>query len=315
MTNRPALDQLITRQNCVITRQQALDCGMNRDAIYRRLRTAGQWQRILPGVYLTVTGSATSEQRDVAAVLYAGPGGTLTAAAALGRHHSHVLPADTIDVLVPANRQLQSRGFVAVHRTKRLPEYVCYLGPVQYALRARAVGDAVRGLKDLVRVRGVVAAAVQTKLCTVEQLKTELKKGRSADRRSSAPRSVRSPREPGRVPEVDLQHLIRRGGLPKPLFNPLLYLGNELLARPDAWWPDMAVIVEVDSKQWHLSPESWEETMRRHARLQALGILVLHFSPRQIRDEPREVLATIREALDTRRGHRGTSIRTVSAAA
>src|SRR5690349_14248596 len=71
MTNRRALDQLVKRQSCVITRKQALECGLSRDTVYRRLRTAGQWQRILPGVYLTVTGTPTSEQRDVAAVLYA----------------------------------------------------------------------------------------------------------------------------------------------------------------------------------------------------------------------------------------------------
>lgn len=42
--------------------------------------------------------------------------------------------------------------------------------------------------------------------------------------------------------------------------------------------------------------------MRRHARMTALGILVLHFSPNQIRDEPGEVLAQIRMALRSRRG-------------
>jgi hypothetical protein len=253
MTNRRALDQLLKRQSCVITRKQALECGLSRDTVYRRLRTAGQWQRILPGVYLTVTGTPTSEQRDVAALLYAGPDGTLTAAAALRRYNHHVVPSDTIDVLVPAKRHVQNRAFVAVHRTRRVPDDVCYRGPVQYVLPARAVGDAVRGLKDLVKVRAVVAAAVQTRLCTVEQLQTEPEEGPirgSALFRTALGEVAQGARS---VPEIDLQHLIRRAGLPKPLFNPLLYLGKELLARPDAWWPDAAVIVEVDSKQWHLS--------------------------------------------------------------
>ena len=70
----------------------------------------------------------------------------------------------------------------------------------------------------------------------------------------------------------------------------------------DAWWPDAGVAAEVDSREWHLSPQSWEETMRRHARLTALGILVLHFSPRQVRGEPKEVVAAIRSALGSRAG-------------
>jgi very-short-patch-repair endonuclease len=39
--------------------------------------------------------------------------------------------------------------------------------------------------------------------------------------------------------------------------------------------------------------------MRRHADLTALGILVLHFRPRQIRTEPETVVAAIRTALQS----------------
>ena len=45
----------------------------------------------------------------------------------------------------------------------------------------------------------------------------------------------------------------------------------------------------------------------------ALGIMVLHFTPRQIRDEPEQVLATIRQALISRRGLPALPIRAVPA--
>lgn len=54
--------------------------------------------------------------------------------------------------------------------------------------------------------------------------------------------------------------------------------------------------------------------MRRHARMTARGILVLHFSPRQIRQEADEVLTEIRIALGARRGLSVLGIRTVAAA-
>jgi hypothetical protein len=217
-------------------------------------------------------------------------------------------------VLIPATRVRQSTGFVRVHQTRRLPSLVCYAGPIQYALAARAVADAAREMQDLTSVRAVVAGAVQTRRCTVEQLEAELLAGPvrgSALLRAAleeARRGVRS------VPEGELFHLIKRGRLPVPLFNPLLYDGAEPLARPDAWWPDYAVAVEVDSRRSHLSPESWEETMRRHARMTALGILVLHFSPRQIREEPDQVLAKVRAALASRHGAPVPSIRAAIAA-
>jgi hypothetical protein len=70
------------------------------------------------------------------------------------------------------------------------------------------------------------------------------------------------------------------------------------LARPDAWWPEAGVAVEVDSYQWHLSPEDADRTKKRHDRMFAAGILPLHFSPRQIRREPAEVIRVIKDTLE-----------------
>jgi very-short-patch-repair endonuclease len=89
----------------------------------------------------------------------------------------------------------------------------------------------------------------------------------------------------------------RETGLPQPLFNPQLILGGRLPAMPDAWWPDRALVVEIDSREWHLSPEFWEATMARDGRLRAVGIRVIHVTPRQVRTEPNWVLGIIAEAL------------------
>jgi hypothetical protein len=162
-------------------------------------------------------------------------------------------------------------------------------------------------------VRAVVAAAVQTRRCTIEQLEEELRSGPvhgSAFFRSALAEVAIGTRS---APEADLLDLIKRGRLPLPMLNPSLYVGEEFLAKPDAWWPALAVAVEVDSKEWHLSPEAWEQTVRRHDRMAAAGILVLHFTPRQIRREPDEVLATIRNALVNRRGVNFPAIRAVPA--
>src|SRR5215470_17634711 len=302
MESLPALNKLIKRQNAVITRRQAIECGVHPNVLHRRVRAGGPWQRILPGVYLTVTGTPTLDQRDSAALLYAGSGGTLTAAAALRRHGMNGLPSDLVDVLVPMSRRRRSTDFVVIRRTSRLPPQVCYVGCVQYAFAARAVADVVRDLHDLAKVRAIVAGAVQTRRCTIEQLEAELLAGpvRGSALFRAALAEVSQGARSG--PEAELLDLIRRGRLPVPMLNARLYVGGELIARPDVWWPNYAVAIEVDSRQWHFSPDDWERTMRRHDRLTALGILVLHFTPRQIRNEPDQVLAMIRTALASRRG-------------
>jgi hypothetical protein len=98
--------------------------------------------------------------------------------------------------------------------------------------------------------------------------------------------------------EGDLRDLIKAARLPTPLFNPSLYAGDTFIAKPDAWWPDAGVSAEVDSRQWHLSPEAWERTMNRHDLMGEFGIIPLHFSPRKIRHEPTEVIQRIKGALE-----------------
>lgn len=313
MENRLDLSQLLKRQNSLLTRRQALDAGVHPNVVRRRIRPGGRWQELLPGVYLAVTGTPTRDQRDLAAVLYGGPGATLTGHAALARHGMRKRSHD-VDVLIPATRHRQSTGFVVVHRTRRLPAHVCYEGAIQFALPARAVADAVRGSHDLADVRAIVASAVQSRRCTIEQLEEELRDGPMHG--SALFRAALSEVNQGARsgPEGMLLRLITRARLPKPELNARLYVGDELIARPDAWWPEFGVAVEVESKEWHLLPADWERTMRRNARLGALGIQVLQFSPRQIRDEPAEVVGIIRGAIERRRGQRPPAIRTLPAA-
>jgi hypothetical protein len=71
--DRDLLARTLTAQHQVITRQQALDCGVPRSTVNLWCGSNGKWQKLLPGIYLTVTGTPTSDQRLVAAVLYAGP--------------------------------------------------------------------------------------------------------------------------------------------------------------------------------------------------------------------------------------------------
>ncbi len=88
--------------------------------------------------------------------------------------------------------------------------------------------------------------------------------------------------------EGDLRDLLARSGLPMPLFNPSLYDEHgTFVARPDAWWQAYGIAVEVDSREWHTSPEDHAKT------LAAVGgwpgtRSSCHFTPRQIRShQPR----------------------------
>jgi hypothetical protein len=297
-----ALAWLLALQRGVVSREQAVADGMTLAAIRHRIRPGGPWQRLLPGIYLTATGTPTRAQSQIAALLFAGADSLMTGLQALGNYAVRGVPASRhVDVLVPVTRKRASCDYVVVHRTRRMPESWGCQGAIRLAPVERAVADAARGLSNLSEVRAVVAGAVQQRKCTIGRLAAELAQGPtrgSAQLRTVLAEVIAGVRSPA---EADFRDLIRRSGLPVPLFNADLFIGGQFLARPDAWWPGAGVVAEVDSREWHLSPEDWQQTMLRHDRLVAAGIKPLHFTPKQIRDEPREVVRLIAAALQAGR--------------
>jgi hypothetical protein len=302
-----AVANLLGRQNGIITRKQTRTCGMSEAALRYRTREGGPWQVLLPGVYASCTGSATVQQRNTAAVLYAGPRSVITGPAALVSHRLRAPRTQLVDVLVPMERRRHSVGFVRVSRTSRMPGMLFSDGPVTYVPPERAVADTVRGLRDLGEVRAVVADGVQRGTVLVWQLTEELTRGPvqgSARFRRVLEEVADGVRSSA---EGDLRALIRRERLPDPMYNPRLYAGDTFIAAPDAWWADAGVAVEVESRQWHLSPGDWERTMARAARMGGHGIVVLHFPPARLKSESRQVGGEIRAALAAgfRRGRLG----------
>jgi hypothetical protein len=311
---RIALDSVLREQEQIITRTQAMDCGLSRPEIRHRIRSSGPWQRLFPGVYLAVTGTPTQRQMEIAALRRAGAGSVLTGIAAL-RHHGVRVPGSLFcTVLVPAEHHRQGHGYVRVWPTTRMPEFVFTDGAIRFAEAARAVADAGRELGSFREVRAVAADAVQRRRCRIDQLAEEL---RHAPVRQSAwlRRTLAEVADGVRsAAEGDLRSLIRAAGLPPPMFNARLFIGPDLLAVPDAWWPDAGVAAEVESREWHLSPEDWNRTMSRSRRMGAKGILLVQVSPHQLRTEAERIVADIRDALESGWARPPLAIRTLPAA-
>ena len=292
-----ALSALLRKQDSVVSRKQALAAGLSSSALRYRLRAGGPWSVWLPGVYRAETGTPTQAQREIAALLYGGAHAVLTGAVAL-RHY--LLPAPesaAVDILVPARSQHKYVSYVRVHRTTRMPATV-YGPPCRpCAPPARAAADALRSLTDLREARALLAGVVQNRGCAPWELRQELDAG--PVQYSKLLRSVLAEVAAGArsAPEAELRDLIKRAGLPMPLFNPKLYLPDgTFIACPDAWWPEAGVAVEIDSKRWHLSPDDWERTMDRHGQLGQFAIVSLHFTPHKLRTDQAFVIARLKNA-------------------
>jgi hypothetical protein len=306
-----ALADLLATQHQVISRKQALARGLTERAVQYRVRIRGSWQRLLPGVFLAVTGTPTDDQRDIAAQLYAGSDSRITGLAALRRWGVRAPYTNLIDMLIPAEKQRASTGFVRIHGSSRMPEQTFTVGPVSLVPIPRAVADSARGLTRLADVRALVANVIQQGRCSADQLIAELEDG-PVQGSALLRIAIADIREGVRSnPEADLKDLLKWAKIRTPMFNPRLYSGDEFLASPDGWWPDLGVAAEVDSREYHLSPKDHERTLERHARMAAHGITVLHFTPRQIRTQPTQVAAILKAALVAARGRPTLNIRTI----
>jgi hypothetical protein len=292
--DRPRLDRVVREQFAVIGRSQALDCGLSRSAIDHLVRQDGPWRRLLPGIYATTTGDVSPDQRAMAALLHAGPQSLITGATAVRQHHLRCAGLNEVDVLVPIGVRRQSASFVRVIHTSRMPEDFYSTGQMRFAALPRAVADAARGMTRLSDVRAVVAEAVQYRRCSLEALISELNDGAMAGSRfyrialAEIGDGIRS------AAEADLRELINRSDLETPLYNPELYAADgTFIGIPDAWWQRAGVAAEVDSRQYHLSPEDHERTTLRHNRMEAHGISMLHFLPSTLKTKSPTVVSDL----------------------
>lgn len=308
------LDTMFGNQRGLATRRQLLAAGLDDEDIRRQLR-ATRWQRVLPGMYANNTGAVTLEQRRIAATLFTSPSAQVTGIAALTWLGFHHLPADPlIHVLVPHTLRRCSRGFLRIQRTLRLDPEPRQASGYLVCSAARAVSDACRGLSEIRSVRAIVAEAVQRSFTTIAVIEEELALA-GTSRTALLRRAVREVGSGARsAPEVDLQDTLRPATLPRIVWNPRLEaLDGTPLPSPDGWIDDVGIALEVDSREYHLSPEDWQRTMRRHNLLASYGALVLHFTPSEISGRRRSVRGVVERTYQERAASGATAaIRLVS---
>lgn len=292
------MHQLLRFQHQVITRAQALECGLPHASVDRRTAPGGPWQKLLPGTYLTVTGMPSAEQYQVAALLYAGPDSVITGPAAIRLHRLRSPGPNSIDVLVPWTAKRQSIGFVRIHRTRRMPRFY-WTGPIRFATAGRAVADAAHGFTALDDARAVVAEAVQRRACTVAEIATELEEGSRRDTRHLRIALAEVSAGARSVAETRFLNRVRGSDLPKPEFNvQLVAADGTLIAEVDAWWADAGVAAEVDSQEYHFYRSDWLRTEARHGRMLKYGIFPHHFAPSRIESDWAGIYGELKSSIE-----------------
>lgn len=161
----------------------------------------------------------------------------------------------------------------------------------------RAVLDAARRMRNFDAIRAMLADAVQRGRCTPENLEEELRNG--CQRGSALPRRALTELRGGArsVPEGDVFWLWKRSGLPPAQRNVAVYdAQGRQVGTPDIWCDEVALAVEVDSREFHFDVDGYEQTLARNNRYAAAGVVVVQLLPSRIRKEPEAVIAELQRA-------------------
>jgi hypothetical protein len=308
----------------VLTATELRKHGVSTTELTERCRPGGPWRQLLPGVVLLRPGPPTGEERLHAVLLYAArvpaagavppqprpekshetryPEVMITGNAALALHGFAATPPlpllDRIDVLVPRARRLRSTESVRVVRTPFMPAAQQVAG-VPVAPVPRAVADAVAELSDSATVRLLLSEAVRAGHCEPAAVVRELNEAKLLGL-PHVVNAVDSLLAEGRALAEDrLYRMVREYGLPDPVWNVDLRLpGGPHLGGLDAYWPDQAVAVELDTRAPRQDEDAlWSQYARKREHLERLGITVVHISPKKLRESMEQQATVVRTAL------------------
>ena len=260
------------RQWGVLSLDELRECGLNKVAVGVRVRR-GNLHRLYRGVYAVGHRNLTIEGQFLAAVKACGPDAVLS-------HYSAAALRDLVrwdgrpfEITAPSRH---SHPRIKAHRSNSIERVLVKGIPVTPKLRT------VIDLADVEDEATVKRALRQAKFTRAE---LELLPTRILDLGVA----------PTRSPLEDRVHdFVLRSGLEAPLVNAPYRLPTRTVT-PDLYWPQLRLIVEVDSVEWHDDPLARREDAARQAELEAAGERVLRVTSMDLRD-PRLVLARLRAA-------------------
>ena len=299
LTSQSKFGELTEMQRGVITRKQALSCGLTPDAIDWQVHSR-RWLLLRRGIYSTVTGELSREATLWAAVLSAGSQAVLSHQTAAELFKITDRQSSLIHVTIPAGRHIAALEDVVVHRSTRLAEarHPSLLPP-----RTRieeTVLDLVTQAATFDAAFAVACAACQRRWTTpglLTEAMTRRKKMRwRAELRVALAeigsgvhsileyKYVRDVERPHGLPQASRQaRVVRDGGI----------------ALLDNLYDDYSLCVELDGRQAHPDDRRWLD-IHRSNEVAEQGIATLRYSWSDIDRRPCQTAGQVGAALRSR---------------
>jgi very-short-patch-repair endonuclease len=247
--------------------------GASRTQIGLRLE-AMRFVRLYRGVYAVGHRRLTKEGWWLAAVRAIGRGAVLSHVHAAALFDLRPVPGGRVNVTVVSSGRRQRKG-IRVHSVRELPyEEITTHRRIPVTRPARTLAD-LAGAVDKPALARAVEEAEKHGLLDVPSL-LAVSAGRPGAMRIKELVAQELPHTRSEF-EAAFGELCDRYGFPRPVMNTHV-CGFEV----DAYWPDLNLVVELDSWRHHGTRAAFERDRERDAELHARGIATLRFTYRQV---------------------------------
>ncbi|HEY3715998.1 MAG TPA: hypothetical protein VGL39_15840 [Jatrophihabitantaceae bacterium] len=250
----------------------------------------GRWQQLARGVLLTRPDPPTRLDWAMVGLVVTGPESALSGWDAVRLLGLGPARPTTPRVLVLTTRgPTRNVGGAHIRRVR---------GPLNWRLTSvrdpglplgrvvapsRAIVDTALDIRSLGTVRALVARAVQTQTCQLDELVAEFA---TARRRDSAPlmRTLTDLADGARsAAEAIALSRLRTAPIPPFELNvPIVQPSGRPIAVADVLWRELRAVLEIDSYEFHFFGAQWQATSRRHNRLTTAGLSLTHYAPSTI---------------------------------
>ncbi len=283
------VELLAEEQYGIVTRAQALACGLSASAIDRRLARS-RWVVLWPGVYRIAGSPRTGRQRAIAATLWAGKDAVVSHTTAARLHRMSAISLQRLDLTVPRKSGVRTDELCLHHSALTRADRVS-VDRIPCTSATRTLVDCA-ALVDGKTLETAFEQERRMGLTSLGAVRARIGRGRpgSALMRGGLRHAQARPKE-SRL-EVKTARLIRSSRLPKPVTQ--LEVGEY---RVDFAWQPMWVICECDGFEWQGNRLQWKRDRRRVAAIEAKGWRIVHVTWDDVTKHPAKTLDRLSLAL------------------
>jgi very-short-patch-repair endonuclease len=283
-------------QYALITGRQAMDAGLSRAAIKRRVAT-GEWTPVRRGVFRVTAAPRSWRQDLLAAVLVAGDGAVAGGLSAGAIWKVPGFPAAPIEVRTQYGKSHRHLQQGPAQSCLLLPHHCTVVDHIPVTKPTRTVFDIV-ALVDPARAERALDNALAMHLTDIRKLEALVDElGQRGRAGTALMRQFLADRGEGYVAtESELERMFAKfcvaRGLPVPRRQVTLIAG-----RVDFLFDGYLVIAELDGRRNHTALLDREADAERDARLAAMGLRVIRITYRRLTRDPDGVYEDLQGAL------------------